>query len=76
MSKTKPFQLRYQVDAEDIQKVIALAFEIQGETGMEPKTITLSDGRELPWNGYAAHQFAGEGRITEKEFIKQCESSQ
>lgn len=73
MSKTKTFQLRYQVDAENLQKVILLAFEIQGETGMEPSSITLPNGLALPWNAYAAHQFAAEGRISEKDFIKMCE---
>jgi len=74
MSKTKPFQLRYQVDAEKLIKVVALAWEIAGNTGMEPKSITLPDGRELPWNGWAAHQFAAETRISEKEFIELCEN--
>ncbi|MFV0376909.1 MAG: hypothetical protein ACK5JD_06345 [Mangrovibacterium sp.] len=73
MSKNKTFQLRYQVEAEKLEKVILLAFEIQGETGMEPSSITLPNGLALSWNGYAAHQFAAEGRITEKEFIKMCE---
>ena len=76
MSKTKPFQLRYQVDAESLEQVIALAFELQSNTGMEPKSLTLPDGRELPWNGYAAHQFAGEGRIDEKQFINMCQNPQ
>jgi hypothetical protein len=76
MSKTKSYQLRYQVDAEKLEKVILLAFEIQGETGMEPSSITLPSGQALFWNAHAAHQFAAEGRITEKEFIKQSENPQ
>ena len=70
MSKNKSYQLNYQVEAENLQRTIALAFEVMGNTGMEPKSITLPDGKLLPWNGWAAHQFAGEGRITEEEFIR------
>lgn len=71
MKKKKSFQIIYQVDAEELEKVVSLAVEIACETGMEPKTLVLPDGRELPWKkGGAAHQFVAIGRISEKEFIE------
>lgn len=70
MSKKKKFQLIYQVETESLEDVIRFIFELISNTGFEPKELLLPDGRKLPWNGYAAHQFAGEGRIDEKQFIE------
>lgn len=70
MSKTKTFRLSYKVEAENLEKVICLAFEIQGEMEMEPESFTLPDGRVIPWSGFLADKFAAEGLISEEEFIK------
>lgn len=70
MSKKQSFFLHYKVEAEELVTVISLAWEIISETGMNPENITLPDGRVIPWNEYAAHQFAAEGHITESEFIE------
>jgi hypothetical protein len=76
MSKTKTFKLNYKVEAENLEKVICLAFEIRGEMEMEPECIVLHDGRVLPWNGFLADKFAAEGHITEAEFIEMSLSQQ
>ena len=76
MSKKQPFQLIYQVDAETTEDAIRLAFELFGNTGMEPAFIRFPSGTKLPWNGYAAHQFAAEGRISEKQFIEMSLSTE
>lgn len=70
MSTTKKFQLNYQVEAEELEKVVHLAWEIHGEMGMDPKSILLPDGRVLPWNAFLADKFAAEGHISEEEFIE------
>lgn len=70
MSKKLAFNLTYKVESEKLIEVIRVAWEVISETGMEPETITLPDGRILPWNNYAAHQFAAEGRIDEEKFIE------
>lgn len=70
MSKTKPFQFTYQVEAEKLEQVIGVIFEQQQISGMEPTHLTLPTGEDIPWNAWAAQQFAAEGRIDEKEFIE------
>jgi len=70
MSKKQAFKLIYKVESEKLVEVIRVAWEVISEMGMEPETITLPDGSTLPWNNYAAHQFAAEGRIDEKQFIE------
>lgn len=70
MSKKQSFRLIYKVESEKLVEVIRVAWEVISEMGMEPETITLPDGRILPWNSYAAHQFAAEGSIDEKQFIE------
>jgi hypothetical protein len=70
MSKVNPFQLIYKVEAEKLEKVVSLAWEVIANTGMEPESINLPDGRVIPWYADAAHWFAAEGRIDEKEFIE------
>jgi len=70
MSKAKNYQLRYQVDAESLEDVVSIAFDILNETRIDPTSIILPDGRELQWNGFLADKFAAEGHITEKEFIE------
>ena len=39
---------------------------------MEPASLVLPDGRIIPWNEYAAHQFTAESHISENEFIEFC----
>jgi diaminopimelate decarboxylase len=75
MSKTKKFQLIYQVEAERTEQVIRLIFELKSNTGMQPEQISLPGGTVIPWNEYAAHQFAAEGHITEAEFIEMSMNS-
>ena len=70
MSKKKSYKLIYKVEAEKLEEIIRVAWEVISEMGMDPVSIVLPDGREIPWNGYAAHQFAGEGRIGEEEFLE------
>jgi hypothetical protein len=72
MSKSKSFQASYQVEAEKTEQFLMVLFEIIANTGFEPKQITLPDGIVIPWNFDAAHEFAAEGRISEKEFIEMC----
>jgi hypothetical protein len=67
MRKTKVI---YQMESETLEQAVRVIFEVMGITGMEPDSIVLHDGRVLTWNNYAAHQFVGEGRITESEFIE------
>jgi len=77
MSKKQAFKLIYKVESEKLVNVVALAWELAGTIGMEPLSIELPDGRILPWHeGYAAHQFAAEGRIDEKQFIEMSLSEQ
>lgn len=68
--KKNVYKLIYKVESEKLVEVIRVAWEVISEMGMEPVSIVLPDGTELPWNGYAAHQFAGEGSIGEKEFLE------
>ncbi|MBV5313818.1 MAG: hypothetical protein JZU47_11015 [Prolixibacteraceae bacterium] len=70
MSKKQAFRLIYKVESEKLEDVIRVAWEFVSEMGMEPETITLPDGRILPWNPSAAHQFAAEGSIDEKKYIE------
>lgn len=70
MSKPQAFRLTYKVESEKLIEVIRVVWEVISEMGMEPETIALPDGRILPWNSYAAHQFAAEGRIDEETFIE------
>ncbi len=70
MSKKQSFFLRYKVEAEELVEVINLAWEIISETGMQPESIILPDGRTIPWNPFLADKFAAEGHITEAEFIE------
>ena len=67
-------RLTYNVEAKTLEEVILLAFELTDLTGMEPASLVLSDGREIPWNHEAAHEYAGNGSITEKEFIEMSDS--
>jgi hypothetical protein len=76
MSKKQHFTLIYKVESEKLIAAVRVAWEVISETGMEPETITLPDGRILPWNNYAAHQFAAEGRIDEETFIEMSLSEQ
>jgi hypothetical protein len=69
MSK-KSFQIVYKVDAEQLEQVLNVTFEILGETGMEPTEIILPDGRHIPYSGFLADKFAAEGHISEAEFIE------
>jgi hypothetical protein len=66
----KTHGLTYNVKTENLKQLILLAFELTDTTGMEPANLVLPDGREIPWNNYAAHQFVAEGRISEAEFIE------
>ena len=68
--KKNVYKLIYKVESEKLVEVIRVAWEVISEMGMEPISIVLPDGAELPWNGYAAHQFAGEGSIDEKQFLE------
>jgi len=70
MSKKQAFLLIYKVESEKLIEVVRVAWEVISETGMEPETISLPDGTVIPWNGTAAHWFAGEGRIDEEQFIE------
>lgn len=70
MSKKQHFTLIYKVESEKLVEVIRIAWEVISEMGMDPETITLPDGRILPWNPTAAHWFAAEGRIDEEKFIE------
>lgn len=70
MSKLQTFKLNYKVESQKLLDVIRVAWEVISESGMEPETITLPDGRVIPWNATAAHWFAAEGRIDEKQFIE------
>ena len=71
MSKKQAFKLIYQVESEKLIEVVRVAWQVISETGMDPESIVLPDGRILPWNeGWAAHQFAAEGRISEEQFIE------
>lgn len=72
MSKVKPFQLIYKVDAETLENVIALVFELHENTGMEPQYLRLSDDTVIKWNPFLAHNFVAKGRISEKESIEMC----
>ena len=74
MNEKQNYRFTYQVEAEALEKVLLLISELSHNTGMDPVTLTLADGKVIPYNGYAAHQFAGEGRITKKEFIEICEN--
>jgi len=66
----KIHRITYQVPSKTLEETILLAFELQDNTGMEPATLVLPDGREIPWNKEAAHEFAGNGTISEEEFIE------
>lgn len=70
MSKKQSYKLIYQVESEKLIEVVRVAWEVISESGMEPETINLPDGRILPWNPTAAHQFAAEGSIDEQKFIE------
>lgn len=76
MSKKQSFKLIYKVESEKLIAAVRVAWEVISETGMEPETITLPDGRAIQWNGYAAHQFAAEGSIDEEKFIEWSMSEQ
>lgn len=67
---SKKTKVIYQIESETLEQAVRVIFEVMGITGMEPETIILHDGRQLKWNNYAAHQFVGEGRINESEFIE------
>lgn len=67
MKKTK---VVYQIESETLEQTVRVIFEVMGETGLEPETIILHDGRHLKWNGFLADKFAAEGHITEAEFIE------
>ena len=66
----KIHRLTYNVPTKNLEETILLAFELQDNTGMEPATLVLPDGREITWNSQAAHEFAGNGTISEEEFIE------
>ena len=66
----KTHGLTYNVTTDNLKQVIILAFELAENTGMQPASLVLPDGRSIPWNEYAAHQFAAESHITEAEFIE------
>lgn len=70
MSKKQAFKLIYKVESEKLIDVIRVAWEVNSESGMEPETINLPDGRVIPWHATAAHQFAAEGSIDEEKFIE------
>jgi len=70
MIKKQAFKLIYKVESEKLVDVIRVAWEVISEMGMEPETINLPDGRVIPWNNYAAHQFSAEGNIDEEKFIE------
>lgn len=76
MSKKQAFTLIYKVESEKLVEVVRVAWEVISETGMEPETINLPDGRILPWNATAAHRFAAEGSIDEQKFIEWSMSEQ
>jgi hypothetical protein len=76
MKKKSTYQLIYQVDAETTEHAIMLVFELQQNTGIQPTHIVMPSGSKIPWNAYAAHQFAAEGRISEKQFIAMSLSKQ
>ena len=66
MKKTKVI---YQIESETLEQTVRVIFEVMGNTGMEPESIILDDGRQLKWNPFLADKFAAEGHITEEEFI-------
>ena len=63
-------RLIYNVETANLEKTILLAFELTEVTGMEPAALVLPDGREIPWNSQAAHDFAENGVLSEEEFIQ------
>lgn len=67
MKKTKVI---YQIESETLEQTVRVIFEVMGETGLEPESMTLPDGRTIPWKPFLADKFAAEGHITEAEFIE------
>jgi len=76
MSKKQAFKLIYKVESEKLIEVVRVAWEVISEMGLEPETISLPDGRAIPWHATAAHQFAAEGSIDEEKFIEWSLSEQ
>lgn len=67
---SKKTKVIYQIESETLEQTVRVIFEVMGETGLEPETIILHDGRQLKWNAFLADKFAAEGHITEAEFIE------
>jgi len=67
---SKKTKVIYQIESETLEQTVRVIFEVMGETGLEPETIILADGRVLPWNAFLADKFAAEGHISEEEFIE------
>jgi len=57
----------------NLHEVFFEAWEIEAEQPQRFTHVLTADKRLFKWNGYLAHQFIGEGTITEETFCLMCE---
>ncbi len=64
----KIHRLTYNVETAKLKDAINLALELKEITGMEPASLVLPSGKEIPWDPDRVAQFTS-GEIKEKDFV-------
>lgn len=69
----KTFELEYEIKAEELKQIVALAIEIHSHTKQEPNCIWGEGLDPIPWNHTESVNFVN-GKISEKEYLEKSKS--